>query len=108
MDNLTVNKSAPIQVMDIFKPNKRQAITWPIINQDATHHILPILLRLIPGSLSFVPLDTVQSEMCAMGRMHNGLKSVLSFIYYSFNKTWMSTWYTHAVQVAILQKNDND
>ena len=26
------------------------------------------------------------------------------YIYYLFRKTWMSTWYTHAVQVAILQK----
>ena len=30
--------------------------------------------------------------------------SRLSYIYHLFRKTWKSTWYTHAVQVAILQK----
>ena len=48
-------------------------------------------------------------SQCITTTKHSKAKTVcilllLLLFYYLFRKTWMTTWYTHAVQVAILQK----
>ena len=44
---------------------------------------------------------TMSQHWSGKGWVQNRQQAI---IYYLFRKTWMSTWYTHAVQVAILQK----